>query len=87
MTTYDWYDIFNLNEFLATGLPSRTIKVLLVGIGLKTIQIVRGVGVSIVYEGVMLRIGLNDKNPFEFGGYAVALETDGNVAFGVAREN
>lgn len=85
--TYTWYKIFNVDEFSATELVSKEIEVILLGIGQKKILITRGVNISIVYEGVMLTLGLNQKNPFEFEGYAVYSDSDHDVWLGIANED
>lgn len=79
---YAWYLIFNLTEFLNTQLVSRELDIDLQDIGQASIQITKGVGVSIVYDGVMLAINMNQKNPFEFEGYAVYLDAKNDVYLG-----
>lgn len=81
---YNWYRIFNLTEFLATGLVSRTYTLELEDLGIKDILATQGKTVSITYEGVMLSINLNGKNPFEFEGHAVYLSEDQDVYLGIA---
>ncbi len=62
--TFNWFLIFNLTEFLATNLVSRTITTTLEGLGEKEILIVRGNLVSLVYDNCILPVGFNDDNPF-----------------------
>lgn len=81
--SYDWYMIANRAEFLAADLPSREIELVLTGVGLKTILVTKGRLVSIVYEGVMLSIGLTEANPFAFGGFAVYLDASDNIWLGI----
>lgn len=73
--TYTWYKIFNLTEFEAIGLVSKEYVLNLSGIGQKSILVFKGNEVSIQYMGVTLPIQLNTKNPFEFDGHAVYLNT------------
>jgi len=80
---YDWYQLFNLEGFLDTGLVSRTLTVNLQGIGTRDILVVRGVGVSIVFDGITLMVNLNDRNPFKFEDHAVFLDDDQNVWLGI----
>lgn len=72
---YQWFLIFNLTEFIATGLVSRTITTFLEEIGEKDILITRGNEVSIVYEDVILPVLYEGENPFvsegDDGTYAV----------------
>lgn len=81
---YDWYKIFNLTEFLALGLVSRTYTLNLEGIGQKDILATLGKTTAITYEDVILSVNLNSKNPFEFGGYAVYLSESQDVYLGIA---
>ncbi len=84
--TFDWYQIFNLNEFLATGLVSRTYTFFLEGRGQKDILVTQGNETSIVYEDVILPVLFNSENPFvsegDAGSYAVFKDTDENVWLG-----
>ena len=87
---YQWFLIFNLTEFLATNLVSRTVKAVLEGIGQKDILITRGNEVSMIYEDVLLPIGFNTDNPYlregEDNTYAVYKDASQNVWLGVATE-
>jgi hypothetical protein len=81
--TYDWYKIINKTEFEADDLPSREVQVVLEGVGLKTILVTKGLLVSLVYDGAMLSPGLNDENPFAFGGYAAYIDANEDVWLGI----
>lgn len=87
---YQWFLIFNLTEFLATGLVSRTVQAVLEGIGQKDILITKGNEVSIVYEDVFLPIGFTGDNPYSREGeaktYAVYKDTSENVWLGIEAE-
>lgn len=87
MTLFDAYKIFNLAEFEATGLVSRTVSAFLEGIGQRDILITKGNAVSILYEGVFLSLNLGNDNPFEFDGHAVFLDPNGDVWLGIANED
>ena len=80
---FDWYKIFNLTSFLASGLVSRTYTVDLVGIGQKEIMATQGNLTSILYEDVMLSINLNSKNPFIFENKGVYLDESNDVWLGI----
>lgn len=77
-----WFKIFNLVEFNATGLVSRSFTYNLTGKGIKTFLVTKGNLVSITHEGIMLSIGLNEKNPFEFEGHAIYLDENDDVFWG-----
>lgn len=72
---FNWFLIFNLTEFLATNLVSRTYELELEGVGIKEILVTNGKTVALTYEDVMLSLNLNGKNPFIFEGHAVFLDT------------
>lgn len=71
---FNWFLVFNLTEFLATQLVSKTYQLELEGIGIKDILATNGKTISVTYEAVMLSINLNGKNPFIFEGHAVFLD-------------
>lgn len=81
---YNWYKIFNLAEFIATGLVSRKYTLELEDLGQKEILATNGNTISITYEGVMLAVNLNNKNPFEFDGHAVYVSEAEDVYLGIA---
>lgn len=72
---YMWYRIFNLTEFLATMLVSRTYTLELENIGIKDVLVTNGKTIAVTYEDVMLSVNLNGKNPFAFEGHAVYLDS------------
>lgn len=81
---YAWYFIFNRPLFEATNLVSRVMPMNLEGIGLVNVMITKGRFFSVVYDGVMLPIGLLGSPLYEFEGYAVEELPSGNVYLGVA---
>jgi hypothetical protein len=80
---FNWYRLFNYDEFLSTSLVSKTITVALEDIGEVPVLIVQGNVTSIVYDDVMLSISLNEKNPFRYGNYAVFLDDNNDVWLGI----
>jgi hypothetical protein len=84
---FDWYLIFNLNEFVATDLVSRKVKVLLEDVGEKEVLITKGNVVSVLYEDVLLPIDFQTYNPFigvgELSHYAVYKDSSANVWLGI----
>lgn len=84
--TFNAYKLFNLAEFEATGLVSRTLDLFLDGIGQKQILITKGNAVSILYEGIFLSLGLGGLNPFVFEGHAVFVDPNGDVWLGIENE-
>lgn len=82
---FNWYELFNKAEFLATGLVSRLLTVTLEGIGQKEILITKGNELSILYDGVFLPVGFTGKNPFIFESTAVFEDEDGMIWLGVLK--
>lgn len=80
---YTAYKIFNKDEFDALGLCSKTYTFNLEGIGQKDILVTKGNLYGITYEGVFLLLDLNDKNPFEFEGFAIYKDENNDVHLGI----
>jgi hypothetical protein len=80
---WNWYELFSLPEFLATGLVSRTLTFTLTGIGETEILITRGNKVGIVFQDTFLVIEEGGKNPFVRGTCAVFKDDSENIWLGV----
>jgi hypothetical protein len=74
----DWFNIFNLTEFEATGLVSRTYTWVFPGVGQQDVLVTKGNLVGITYDGVYLAVNLNDRNPYARDGYAVFIDDNTN---------
>jgi hypothetical protein len=83
---FDWYKIFNLDEFNALGLVSKTYQYYFDDLGLQSILVTKGNLVSMTYDGELLPIEFMDMNPFQSGSYAVFIDTDDNVWLGIEVE-
>lgn len=88
--TFTWFKIFNLTEFEALNLVSKTYTQILEGIGQKDILVTKGECVSMLYEGIFLPLQLNDINPFIKEGeaegdlaYAIYIDADDDVYLGI----
>lgn len=86
MRTFDWYLIFSLPDFLATGLVSRTETVYLDGVSQKDILITKGNTVAMTFEDTFLPIEFADKNPYIRTPYAVYVDAEGGVWLGIEVE-
>lgn len=80
---YNWYKIFNLAEFQATGLVSKSYLVTLEGVGDQSILVTKGNVVSMMYGDVMLPVEFLGHNPFVQSGYAVCRDIDDFIWLGV----
>ncbi len=80
--TFNEYKIINLDDFVASGLVSKEVELVLDGIGLRTIMVTQGRLVSLVYEDVILSIGITEKNPFIFGEHEVWVDENNDVWLG-----
>ncbi len=80
-----WYNIFNLAEFLAEDLVSRTLIVELESIGSQTFEIFRGSQVSVAYGGAFLPVSFLGRNPYTYtdGGYAIYKDEADDVWIGI----
>lgn len=78
----EWYKLFNLADFLATGLVSRTLIFDLEGRGPTTFEVFRGNEVSVAYDDAFLPVSFLDQNPYAQPGYAVYLDSSDDVWFG-----
>lgn len=80
---YQWYKIFNANNFIATGLVSRKYSLILAERGMKDFLVTFGVALGVTYEGVFLSVKMNDLNPFKFEQNAVYMDdATSDVYFG-----
>ncbi len=83
---YDWYQLFNLTDWLATGLVARTLIVNLESRGRTVFEITQGNETSVRYGDQFLSVNFLEMNPnpgVESGSlYAVYLDADNNVWFG-----
>lgn len=80
---YDWYRIFNLAAFVATGLVSRKYTYDLEDIGQETFLACSGEGVSVLFRDVFLPVNFEDQNPYTRDEYAIRLTDDGYVEIGI----
>lgn len=80
---YDWYNIINYDDFIALGLPSKTVDVILEGIGQAEILVTLGDSVSLTYDDVFLTAKLNGNNPFAFDGYAIYHDDNDDIWLGI----
>lgn len=84
--TYLWFKIFNIDDFAALGLVSRTYTLDLEGVGQKDILVTKGVNYGLTYEGVFLSLEMSDLNPFPFDGHAIYVDSHNNVYLGIEED-
>jgi hypothetical protein len=84
---FNWFKLFNQNDFQALGLASKTYPVILEGVGQKDVLVTQGNELSVVYEDVILPIQFQGDNPFTRQGdgatYAVYKASNGDVYLGI----
>lgn len=83
---FDWFQIFNTDDFEALGLVSRNLTLFLLGYGEKEILITKGNTIALTYDGVLLPVEFAEKNPYVRDGYAVYKDADNNVFLGIEVE-
>lgn len=74
--------LFDLAEFVATGLVTRTLDVQAEGRGEIEITITSGNTVAITHEGTMLPVNFLGQNPYARDGKLVFLDIQGKVWLG-----
>jgi hypothetical protein len=79
---FNWYRLFNHQEFLDLDLPSVEFDVVL-DTRPVTVLVTRGIETSVTVDDTVLTINLNGKNPFRYGERAVFLDPNGDVWLGV----
>lgn len=87
MNEFKWYRILNKDEFVATQLPSYEATVDLDEVGEKQVVVMKGVGVSLLFNDTLLPVNLNGKNPFRFGRQAVFIDANNDIHLGVYVED
>ncbi len=80
--TYNWYNLFNLTEWLATQLVSRTLTVFLDGIGQMDILVTQGNETGITVEDVFLPLLFGNHNPYAKGNWAIYKDANDDVWLG-----
>ena len=84
---FDWYKLFNKEEFEDTELVSRLLSVYLVDVGQREFLITKGIGVNVIYDGVFLPVQFSGANPYSRDGYALYLDEETqDVYFGIEVE-
>lgn len=87
---FDWYKIFNLNDFLALGLISKSYTIDLQDIGEEDFLVTKENFTSVTFRDVMLPIQFNDENPVvregDDGTYAVYIKPNNDVYVGIEVE-
>lgn len=84
---YDWYRIFNADEFLDLDLVEKTYVVNLEGVGEVSVRACIGSGLAIVYDDVFLPLDLDLGNPVSMDGYAAYRKENGDVYLGIEVES
>lgn len=81
--TFNWYKIINREDFEDSGLVSKELEVLLEGVGVVDVMVTKGRFYSLIYNGVILSLGVTEANPFIFDGYAVYLDANQDMWLGI----
>lgn len=84
---YTWYNIFNLDDFEAEALSSKTYEVNLTDVGLKSILVTKGNYTSVLFDDIFLTINLNGYNPFTKDDRGVYIDENNDVWVGILDED
>lgn len=81
---YNWYPIFNLDDFNALGLVSRTYTFDLIGQGIQNILACKSdAGVSVLYKDTFLPVDFEGYNPYKRSPYALKKDDSNMIWVGV----
>lgn len=86
---FDWYKIFNLQEFLDLGLVSRTYTYFFEGLGERSVLVTKGNTVGLTFDGEFLPIefiDLYDSGKYVSGSYAIEKHSNGDIYLGIEVE-
>ncbi len=81
---WNWYNIFNLTDWLATELVSRTLTLDIVGIGETEFLITQGNETGITVGDAFLPLNFEGSNPFVSGSKGVYVDANNDVWYGVS---
>lgn len=87
MPGFNWYRLFNLEDFEDQEVVSIEKTVFFEGVGEKNILITKGNEVSVLFDETFLTIGLNDANPFRYDERAIYLDELDDVWLGIYSED
>ncbi len=81
---FDWYKLFNVDEWIAAGLVADTITANLEGKGRVSFEVTQGntTAIKLASAEVFLPVGFLENNPYIQGDYAVYLDAANDVYFG-----
>lgn len=79
---YNWFKIFNTDEFEAAGFVSRTYTYILDAVGQKSFLVTKGNLYGITIGEDFLCVDMNSKNPFAFEGSSIYKDDNNDVWWG-----
>lgn len=82
MNIYDWFKIFNKDDFFATNLVSRMYQVNLEGRGIVQVLALRGNLLSVQFNGELLSHGITGQSIVERSDIATYLDANNDVWIG-----
>lgn len=83
---WNWYPIFKLTDWLATGLVQRTLVLDLQDMGEQSFLITQGETTAVLWEDKFLPVNFLDQNPYIQDGVGVFKDTNDNVYIGFKEE-
>lgn len=83
-----WWKILDLNEFESLGVPDYYFSKTLNGLGLVDFIVMKGFGISVIFQGYVLTPRLNNRNGFSVADkYIAYIDKDNNLWVGMKNEN
>lgn len=84
---FDWFRLFNMEEFTDSDLPSYEFQAICGDYGLKDFIATKGNKTGVLIDDVFLCVDMNDKNPTRFGERALFLDENDDIWIGFYRED
>lgn len=79
---FEWYQLFNLTEWIEEGLVARTLLLDLEDRGRTQFLLTQGNTTGITYDGEFLPVNFLGQNPYTKNGYGIYVDDSDNVWFG-----
>lgn len=84
---FDWFRLFNMENFTQSDLVSYEFQAVLGQYGLKDVLVTKGNKTGVLIDDVFMCIEMNDKNPTRFGERALFIDENDDVWIGIYRED
>lgn len=80
---FDWYRVFNIEEFAELDPVQKTYRMNFEGIGEVAVRVMQGLGIGVIYGDVFLALDLDLGMPVVMDGIAAFVKENGDVYVGI----